>query len=58
MSQQTWTPNPGVPGLADFWAIGFSHFFWGPPDFGGSGWRGDFFPISYIYREGVGGVVQ
>ena len=43
--------TPGVPGLADFGILKIV-IFGGPPDFGGSGWRGDFFPISYIYREG------
>ena len=45
----------GTPRKADF---GILTIFGGPPDFGGSGWRGDFLPISYIYREGYLGVHQ
>ena len=41
--------TPGVPGLADFG---------GKSKMGGVGWRGEFLPISYIYREGFWGVVQ
>ena len=41
--------TPGVPGLADFG---------GRSKMGGVGWRGDSFPISYIYREGGWGVLQ
>ena len=56
MSQQTWTlfggPEKLISGRSDF------DVFWGPPDFGGSGWRGETLPISYIYREGFWGVLQ
>ena len=58
MSQQTWTPNPGVPGLADFGGVGKSHFLGDPPKSGGRGGGVKISPISYIYREGVLGVVQ
>ena len=40
------SPGKLISGGSDFDVFG------GPPDFGGSGWRGDFVPISYIYREG------
>ena len=49
--------SPGVPGEADFGGSE-NRLFWGPPDFGGSGWRGLNLPISYIYREGFWGVLQ
>ena len=49
--------SPGVPGEADFGTPKIL-IFGGPPDFGGSWGRGEIFPISYIYREGVWGVVQ
>ena len=48
----------GYPDWLILGGISKIDFFRGPPDFGGSGWRGDFFPISYIYREGFWGVLQ
>ena len=49
MSQQTWTPNPGVPGLADFGVEGAKCQIWGV-----AFWVKKV-PISTIYRGCVGG---
>ena len=52
MSQQTWTPNPGVPGLADFGILTISG---DPPISGGRG-GGVKFSLLVIYiGRGFGG---